>query len=122
MVRGRGREGSRGQGPASFASRHSSSAASGGCTGTLLFWLPVFSLQDPPCPSLTTLLAKGQMYWGAESLPRVQKGRIPAWKLCALSPPFIVPTAKSPLLWTEMEEKRDASGWILVHQCKLSTG
>lgn len=95
--------------PPAYASRHFSSAASGGCTGTRLFWLPVFFLQDLPCPSLSTLLAKGQVHWGAESLPRVQKGKIPAWKLCALSPPFTVPTTKSQLLWTEMEEKRDAS-------------
>lgn len=108
--------------PPADAIRHSSSVASWGCTGTLLYWLPIFSLQDPPLPIPIYPAGQGPVHWGAESLPSVQKGQIPAWKLCALSPPFTVPTTKSQLLWTEMEEKRDASGWVLVHQCKLCMG
>lgn len=45
-------------------------------------WLPTFSLQDlplpaPPCPYLP-LLAMGQAYWGAESLPSMRTRQNPS--------------------------------------------
>lgn len=86
------------------------------CTGYLL---PAGLAPDHP---YLPCWPRTRCIWGAESLPSVQKGKIPPWKLCALSLPFTVPPTKSQLLWTEMEEKGDASGWILVYQCKLYMG
>lgn len=48
----------------------------------------------------------------------MQTGRIPAWKLCALSPPFTVPSTRGQHLWAEVWDERcpvlDPCPWMQV--------
>lgn len=117
---GRWSEAGEGRVVPAYASRHSS-VTGGDCTGTLLYWLSS-PCRTRPCPSLSTLLAKGQVRLGSREPSQRAEGQNPTLETVCPESTLHRASHQESAIVDRDGEKGDASGWILVDQCKLYMG